>query len=75
MSSRIRTKLMVKNKIIHSVGVKPNKNAAIKTKTATAVWILKFGSLLKASLMPERANLTLPPNVTFLLIEFIIHKL
>ncbi len=40
----------------HSSGLKPKRAAAARTITAAVVWILKLGSFLKASRMPEKAK-------------------
>lgn len=58
-SSSIRTSPIVKTKIAHSIAEKFKISAGIMTMVATIRWILKFGSPLKASLMPAKANLKL----------------
>jgi hypothetical protein len=51
----MRTKEMVKARIIHSTGLNLRKKARIIARRARTRWILILGSLFKAVLIPEKA--------------------
>ena len=68
ISSRTRTKLITDVRSSHSSIVNFKKYARTNVKPAIPRWILKFGSLCIASLIPETANpkLSKIPRVTLI---------